>query len=102
MSSDTSDVKKIAEQWARDFAGAADVEYVPLVQVDTDGELTTLSYFFDRMSEFSACKVAMRLIRHGNNVELRVHADNWIVLEVNLPTSTFALAQAAEYEGNEA
>ncbi|MFE0773928.1 hypothetical protein [Streptomyces sp. NPDC058861] len=78
------------EEWARDFAALAGVEFVPLVQWDDMGDGTVrVRYLFERIHKLEASQVAMRLVMHKYRVQVFLHAENWLTVEVTMPEDTF-------------
>ncbi|MFT2017735.1 hypothetical protein ACMA1D_18125 [Streptomyces sp. 796.1] len=81
----------LVEEWARNWASSAGVEYVPTIRV-REGEKhghRVVQFLFDRAARFQACAVAMRFLDHDKGpVALSVHAENWLALDVELPEET--------------
>ncbi|MCX4685492.1 hypothetical protein OG401_14410 [Kitasatospora purpeofusca] len=86
------------EEWARTFADHAGVEYVPLLDVELGADTTVIRYFFERLGQFQALSVAMRYVAKGysmdtNPVRLYLHAEEWLVVAVELESNIFRLPE---------
>ncbi|MER6380758.1 hypothetical protein ABT274_12340 [Streptomyces sp. NPDC001127] len=88
MSDETATVDPMAEaaeKWARDFAVRAGVVHPISVKTILAGVTRTgIDFFFERPSEFAAARVLMSLIDQGEEVTVKVHADNWIRVSVSV------------------
>ncbi|MET8702755.1 hypothetical protein ABZW10_28430 [Kitasatospora sp. NPDC004723] len=87
------------EEWARRFADYAGVEYVPLVDVEPGTDATVIRYLFDRRNRFEALSVAMRYVDKGyskdtNPVRMYRHAEEWLVVAVELENDIFRSSDA--------
>lgn len=90
-----------AEQWARDFATRAGVAHPFNVKVIGVGVIrTAIEFHFERLSEFAAARVMMSLIDQDQEVNVKIHADNWIRLSVSVENDLIK-RQEETWEGAE-
>ncbi|MES9589949.1 hypothetical protein ABWK57_13970 [Streptomyces sp. NPDC094045] len=74
-----------AQKWARDFAAQSGVVFPFSIEVIGAGVTrTAMNFRFERPSEFAAARVVMSLIDQGQEVTVKVHADNWIRVSVSV------------------
>ncbi|MFE9455999.1 hypothetical protein [Streptomyces californicus] len=91
------------EEWARQQATDAGVEYVPLIQSEPLVTAVTVRFIFDRLNKFEASQVTVRLVMQGYKVLSYLHAEQWFTVEVSVPNEAFpaVYVRAEEAEGPE-